>query len=74
MPYIKKISPPFWKVRELLLGKELRAKELSGVLGCAYNTAKAKIDNPEKFTLGDLLKISRNGHVPMDEIREAIKV
>lgn len=72
MPYIKRTEPPFVKIRRLLLGYELDAVALSKVLGCSYNTARARLDNPSTLTVGELDTISAKGHVPIDEIRAAI--
>ena len=72
MPYIKRTETPFIKVRRLLLGYELDATALARVLGCAYNTAKARLDNPENLTLRELDLISTRGHIPVEEIRSAL--
>ena len=72
MPYIRKTEMPFVKMRRLLLGYELDAVALSAIIGCSYNTARSRIDHPEKLTLAELDAISKKGHVPMDELRSAI--
>lgn len=72
MPYTKRKDVPFVKVRRLLLGYELDASALAGVLGCTYNTARARLDRPETLTLAELDKVCTRGHVPIDEIRAAI--
>ena len=73
MPYIKPIDPPFVAVKRLLLGYGLTATELAGALNCSYNTAARRLEHPETLTLYELSKISAHAHVPMDEIRAAIK-
>lgn len=72
MSYIKRTEPPFVKIRRLLLGYELDAVALSKILGCSYNTAKSRLDNPATLTVGELETVSAKGHVPIDEIRAAI--
>lgn len=72
MPYIKQRERSFDKMRKLLLAEELNATRLAEVLGCSRNTAKSRIDNPERITLGELAEISRKAHVPVDSIRAAI--
>ena len=72
MPYVKRSEIPFIKVRRLLLGYELDPVALSKVLGCSYNTAKSRLDNPSTLTVGELETISVKGHIPIDEIRAAI--
>ena len=63
---------PFVSVRRLLLGRELDATALAQVLGCSYNTAKARLDKPETMTREELGRVCTAGHVPMEEIRAAI--
>lgn len=72
MPYIRPRDPPFVKVKRLLLGYGLDATRLADVLDCSYNTAAARLRDPQSLTLRELGTISRRGHVPIDEIREAI--
>ncbi|MGI6042135.1 MAG: hypothetical protein ACOYBH_07945 [Candidatus Alectryocaccobium sp.] len=72
MPYIKQPKRPFGKMRELIMAKEFRSPRLAAVLCCSQPTAKKKMDNPELLTLGDLDKLNRFGHIPIEEIREAI--
>ena len=71
MPYVK-TDKPFAKMRRLLLGYEVDAVALSEIIGCSYNTARTRIDNPERLTLSELDAINRKGHIPIEEIREAI--
>ena len=72
MPYVKSREVPFVTVRRLLLGRELDATALAKGLGCSYNTAKKRLDNPGSTTLEELDRVCRSGHVPMDDIRAAI--
>jgi len=72
MPYIKKAEPPFVRVARLLKGYGLQGKALAAVLGCSPPTARSRLEKPETLTLAELAMISSRGHVPMDEIRDAI--
>ena len=64
---------PFVNVRRLLLGYDITASELARILGCAYTTARSRLDNPQTFSLGELERVSLKAHIPMDEIRAAIR-
>ena len=74
MPYIKAREIPYVRVKRLLLGYGLDATSLAGVLGCSYNTAASRLRNPQSLTLHELGVISRNGHIPIEELREAIQI
>lgn len=71
MPYTRE-NKPFSKMHRLLKGYELDGPKLAAILGVSPPTAKTRLDNPEKLTLDDLDKISRRGHIPMEELRECI--
>lgn len=71
MPYIKE-NLPFDKMHRLLKGYELDGPKLAAILGVSAPTAKLRLDEPGKLTLADLDKISRRGHIPMEELRECI--
>lgn len=70
MPYIKPTKKPFEKMRRLLLGYELTASKLASILGCSLPTARQRLNNPGLITTEEWSKISRIGHVPIEEIRE----
>ncbi len=72
MPYIKKQEIPFAKMRRLLLGYGYNGPKLAAVLGCDPKTAKRYLDEPRRLTIEDLDKINKRGHVPLEEIREAL--
>lgn len=72
MPYTKPLLPQPWeKMHRLLVGYGLTGPKLAEILGVSRPTAKARIDAPGKLTLEELDRISRMGHIPMEEIREA---
>lgn len=72
MPYTKPLLPQPWaKMSRLLKGYGMTGPKLAEILGVSRPTAKARIDAPGKLTLEDLDRISRMGHIPMEEIREA---
>lgn len=73
MPYIKPRDPPFAALGRLLKGYDLNAPKLAGILDCSTPTARRRLKEPELLTLGDLVRISQRGHIPMEEIREAIR-
>ena len=72
MPYIRKPDQPFSRMRRLLVGYELSASKLAVILNVSEPTARKRLDRPELLTLSDLNKISRFGHIPIEEIRSAI--
>lgn len=72
MPYKKRTSE-FEEFIRLLKGYDLNATKLAKVLGCTYPTAKAKLDDPLRFTFKDVLAIHRKGHISKEELKETIK-
>ena len=73
MPYIKKADPPWTPMTRLLRGRGLNPPALAEIIGKSRPTAQARLENPGTFTLDELHKISTRAHIPMDEIREAVK-
>ena len=72
MPYLKKATP-YCKMQRLLRGYGLNAPALAKVLGCGETKARGLLNgNTAKLTLGDLDRINRFAHIPLEEIREAI--
>ena len=69
MPRLMDSTPPMTR---LLLGYHVNGANLSEVLRCAPKTARAKIADPDKLTLGDLRAIHNAYGVPMNEIRERV--
>lgn len=72
MPY-KKTQKEFIEFVRLLKSHDLNATKLAKVLGCTYPTAKAKLDDPTRFTFKDVLAIQNKGHIHKEEILGAIK-
>ena len=72
MPYIKQSSPPFAKVARLIRGYGLTASKLAKILGVSEVTARKRLVSPELLSLKDIDRISRYGHIPMEELRESI--
>ena len=65
----------FAPLRRLLKGYDLgEGPQLAKVLGCSSPTAKARVDDPSRLTLGELRDICVRGGVPADEIRAAIRL
>ena len=73
MPYLKKKDEPFAAMRRLLIGYGLNASHLGPVIGKNENTARERLKNPDKLTLGELRSIALKGHIPVEELREAIR-
>jgi len=72
MPYVKRIEIPYAAVGRLLKGYGINAEKLAGILECSVPTARARLNDPQRFSLAELGKVSRKGHVPIEEIRDAI--
>ena len=73
MPYVKKPDPPYVKMTRLLKGYGLNGTKLAGLLGVSQPTGSRRLERPELLTLGDLDRINRFGHIPIEELREAIQ-
>ena len=73
MPYLKKRDEPFAPLRRLLIGYGLNASHLAPVIGKNENTARERLKNLDKMTLGELRSIALKGHIPVEELREAIR-
>ena len=67
-------SVPFITVSRLIKGYESNQSKLAEIIGCSRETVKKKLDNPEQFRLGELKKISQAVQIPIEEVREAIKL
>lgn len=73
MPRIRPREIPFESLKRLLVGHGLNGTTLAAVLDCSPKTARDRLNRPETFTLAELDLVCRRGHVPADEIRNAIK-
>lgn len=73
MPYKKPERVPFQSFTEFLRSKGYTSPKLAEVLGCSPNTAMKKLRDPSGFSLRDIGRLYRKGHIPLTEIREAIK-
>ena len=56
----------------LLRGYEINGANLATALGCAEVTARKKLNDPTRLTLGDLEKIHYKFGVPCESIRELV--
>ncbi|MBQ7534110.1 MAG: hypothetical protein IJT43_00645 [Stomatobaculum sp.] len=72
MPRLKERPIPFLKMQRLIRSYGYNGSNLEPVLGYSPKTIRKKIEDPRQLTLGDLEKICKSGHIPMEEIREAI--
>lgn len=71
MPYVKSYTETD-KLRRLLKGYEFTAPRLAATLGCSTATAQRRLSDPASFTVEELRRINKRGHIPLDEIREAL--
>ena len=70
MPYRKDKTQPLTR---LLRGYGYTTgPELAKILGVTAPTARSKLLDPKKLTVGDLEKVEKLGHIPIEEIRAAI--
>lgn len=69
----KRADPPFADVRRLLLGYEFDGPSLGLIIGASKSTGNRRLQNPGDLTLSELRMICRNGNIPADRIRDAIK-
>ena len=51
---------------------EMAAERLA-IEGLSKNTLRRRLQHPDKFTIGELLTISKRIGIPIEEIRAAIK-
>ena len=72
MPRLRQPDHPYAKMRRLLVGYGLSASNLAVILNVSEPTARKRLDRPELLTLSDLDRISRYGHIPIEEIRSSI--
>ena len=72
MPYLKD-DKPFVEIERLLRGRGLIGSRLARVLNTSEGTARSRLRTPGTITLFELERICKEGHVPAEEIREAVK-
>lgn len=73
MPKIKRPTSAYDKLIILVNGYlALNRKQLADVLGCSYNTARNRLNDPATFTLGELRIITRSLCIPIEEVRAAL--
>lgn len=54
----------------LLRGYEVNGKNLAACIGCSEETARKKLKDPNRLTLGDLSRIHHKYGIPIEELRE----
>lgn len=69
MPRVKDTVHP---LSRLLKGYEVNGKNLADCLGCAPETARKKLADPDRLTVGDLRRIHYSFGIPVDDIRELV--
>ena len=71
MPYLKHKRDP---IQTLLKSYDITdGAKLSRILGVTPKTGRARFNYPDTLTVDDLKTISKYGHIPIEEIRAAIK-
>lgn len=60
-------------MQRLLKGYGLTPTSLASVLRVSVPTASSRLARPGTLTMEELYTISSRAHIPMDEIREAVK-
>lgn len=73
MPYIKKAAKPWAPMERLLRGYGLTPTTLADVLDVSRQTATRRLSQLGTLTMDELYRISTRAHIPMEEIREAVK-
>lgn len=56
----------------LLWGYGVNGANLASALGCAEVTARKKLHDPSRLTIGDLAKIHYKFGIPCEDIRERV--
>lgn len=69
MPRLRDTVKPMTR---LLWSYEVNGASLANALKCAPKTARTKIENPDKLTLGDLTIIHRRFGIPVDDMRRCV--
>ena len=72
MPYIKPKAEPWAKMTRLIRGYGITTTALANILNVSQPTASRRINNPGTLTLEELYAINTKGHIPLEEIKEAI--
>ncbi len=74
MAYVRRYQPPYEKMRRLIRGYGLNAPKLASVLDCGETKARSLLrDRTAHLTLEDLHRLNTHGHIPIEEIREALQ-
>lgn len=69
VPYIRKKTLP---LKMLLQSYGITGRKLSEILGVSPSTGAARMANTNTLTVEELHIISTKGHIPINEIRDAI--
>ena len=72
MPRLRQPKIEFASVGRLLRGYGASGASIATTLGCAPATARKKLAEPKRFTLGDLDSLSVRYGIPMEELRASI--
>lgn len=70
---MQKTNNTIHPMSRLLYSYKINGVSLANAIGCCEPTARKKLLNPDKLTLGDLRKIHRAFKIPCEEIKGAIE-
>lgn len=71
MPYIKKQRSA---IRSLLQSYDITdGAHLGRILNKPPKTGRRRMDDPDTLTVGEIRRLSTHGHIPIEELRAAIK-
>lgn len=69
---MQKTNNTIHPMSRLLYSYKINGVSLANAIGCCEPTARNKLTNPEKLTIGDLRKIHERLGVPSEELRERV--
>ena len=72
MPRLRQTKSEFAALSRLLRGYGANGSDIANVLGCAPATARKKLAEPKRFTVGDLSDLSKHYGIPFEEVRGSL--
>jgi len=71
MPYVKKQRNA---IRSLLKSYDITdGAALGRILELSPKTGRRRMEDPDTLTIGEIKRLSTHGHIPIEELRAAIK-
>jgi len=72
-----KREPPYAWLARLIIGflglRHNPAADVAAILKCSETTARARLRNPGDLTVAELISICRGLHIPIEDLRAAIR-